>query len=45
VEAITNIQNEFEMILCITHIQEMKDAFPVHIEVTKTEAGAQAVVA
>ncbi len=45
VEAITNIQNEFDMILCITHIQELKDAFPVHIEVTKTAAGSQAVVA
>ena len=45
VEAITSIQDDFEMILAITHIQELKDAFPVHIEVTKTERGSVAVVA
>ena len=44
VEVINSIQDEFEMILAITHIQELKDAFPVHIEVTKTAAGSQITV-
>jgi exonuclease SbcC len=44
IEAINSIQDDFEMILAITHIQEMKDAFPVHIEVTKTAEGSVAVV-
>ena len=44
IEAITSIQDDFEMILAITHIQELKDAFPVHIEVTKTPEGSLAVV-
>jgi len=41
VEAITSIQEDFERILVITHIEELKDAFPVRIEVTKTEQGSQ----
>lgn len=41
VEAITAIQEDFERILVITHIEELKDAFPVRIEVTKTEQGSQ----
>ncbi len=44
IEAINSIQDDFEMILAITHIQELKDAFPVHIEVTKTAEGSMAVV-
>ena len=40
VEAITAIQEDFERILVITHIEELKDAFPVRIEVTKTEQGS-----
>jgi exonuclease SbcC len=40
VEAITSIQHDFEQILVITHIDELKDAFPVRIEVTKTENGS-----
>jgi exonuclease SbcC len=44
IEAINSIQDDFEMILAITHIQEMKDAFPVHIEVTKTAEGSVALV-
>jgi exonuclease SbcC len=40
VEAITSIQDDFEKILVITHIEELKDAFPVRIEVTKTEEGS-----
>ncbi len=40
VEAINSIQDDFEKILVITHIEELKDAFPVRIEVTKTEEGS-----
>jgi exonuclease SbcC len=40
VEAITSIQHDFEQVLVITHIDELKDAFPVRIEVTKTEDGS-----
>ncbi len=44
VEAIRSIQDDFERVLVITHIQELKDTFPVHIEVTKTQEGSQIVV-
>ena len=37
VEAINSIQDDFDLILVITHIEELKEAFPVRIEVTKTE--------
>jgi len=40
VEAITSIQDDFSRILVITHIEELKDAFPVRIEVSKTENGS-----
>ncbi|MBI4298612.1 MAG: SMC family ATPase [Chloroflexi bacterium] len=39
-EAIKSIEKDFEKIFVITHIEELKDAFPVRIEVTKTEAGS-----
>ncbi|HSR31270.1 MAG TPA: SMC family ATPase [Anaerolineae bacterium] len=41
VEAINSIQEDFARILAITHIEELKDAFPVRIEVTKTADGSQ----
>lgn len=41
VEAIRNIESEFDRILVITHIQELKDAFPVRIDVTKTAFGSR----
>lgn len=41
VEAITAIQHDFDMILVITHIDELKDAFPVHIMVEKTGSGSR----
>lgn len=44
VEAINSISPDFERILVITHIEEMKDAFPVRIEVTKTAEGSQILV-
>ncbi|MFC1942048.1 AAA family ATPase [Chloroflexota bacterium] len=39
-EAINSIQSDFEKILVITHMDEMKDAFPVRIDVTKTAEGS-----
>jgi DNA repair protein SbcC/Rad50 len=39
-EAINTIQPDFEKILVITHIDELKDAFPVRIDVLKTDAGS-----
>jgi exonuclease SbcC len=40
VEAINSIQDEFEKILVITHIQELKEMFPARIEVQKTPEGS-----
>lgn len=44
VEAITAIQEDFDMILVITHIDELRDSFPVHVVVDKTAEGSQVVV-
>ena len=41
VEAINAVQDDFQRILIITHLDELKDAFPVRIEVTKTANGSQ----
>lgn len=40
VEAITAIQSEFDLIMVITHIDELRDAFPVHVMVEKTANGS-----
>lgn len=40
VEAINSIQDDFEKILVITHLEELKDAFPVRINVVKTATGS-----
>ena len=40
VEALHMIKDEFALILVITHIDELKDQFPVRILVEKTEAGS-----
>ena len=40
IEAINSIQDDFEKIIVITHIEELKDAFPVRIDVTKTSEGS-----
>jgi exonuclease SbcC len=40
VEAINSIQDDFEKILVVTHIEELKDAFPVRIEVSKIAEGS-----
>ena len=41
VDAIASIQDEFEKIIVITHLEDLKDLFPARIEVLKTEAGSQ----
>jgi exonuclease SbcC len=40
VEAINSIKNEFDNILVITHIHDLKEAFPLRLEVTKTVKGS-----
>ncbi len=45
VEAINSIRYDFALILVITHIEELKDAFPVRIDVYKTAQGSQISVA
>jgi exonuclease SbcC len=39
-EAINSIQDDFEKILVITHIEELRDAFPTRIDVVKTADGS-----
>ncbi|MCA9947574.1 MAG: hypothetical protein KC449_29040, partial [Anaerolineales bacterium] len=41
IEAINTIQGDFKRILVITHIDELRDAFPNRIEVQKTSSGSQ----
>ncbi len=40
IEAINLVRNDFAKILIITHLDELKDAFPNRIEVEKTERGS-----
>jgi len=40
VEAINAIQDDFQLIIVITHIEELKEMFPVRIEVSKTPHGS-----
>lgn len=44
VEAITAIQDEFDLILVITHIDDLRDSFPVHIMVDKTPNGSRVII-
>jgi DNA repair protein SbcC/Rad50 len=44
VEAIDSIRDDFEKILVVTHLDELKEFFPVRIEVTKGDAGSQVMV-
>ncbi|MCG8352819.1 MAG: SMC family ATPase [Chloroflexales bacterium] len=41
VEAITSVQHDFKRILVITHIEDLKERFPVQIEITKTAHGSR----
>jgi len=45
VEAINAIQDDFARILVITHLEDLKDAFPARIDITKTLSGSQISVA
>jgi exonuclease SbcC len=45
VAAINSIQGDFDRILVITHIDELKDSFPARIEVTKTPEGSRFTLA
>jgi DNA repair protein SbcC/Rad50 len=44
IEAINLVRDDFAKILVITHIEELKDAFPVRIEVEKTARGSVVTV-
>jgi DNA repair protein SbcC/Rad50 len=44
IEAINLVKNDFAKILVITHLDELKDAFPTRIEVEKTERGSTVTV-
>lgn len=44
VDAINKIKSDFELILVITHIDELRDAFPVHLLVEKTAAGSHVTI-
>lgn len=45
VEAISSIQHDFERVIVITHIEELKDLFPARIDVVKTASGSRIMVA
>ncbi len=40
IESINAVKNDFAKIIVITHLDELKDAFPTRIEVEKTETGS-----
>lgn len=44
VDALNAIATDFEKIIVISHIDELKDAFPTRIEVVKTPSGSQITV-
>ncbi len=44
IEAINIIRNDFAKILVITHLDELKDAFPNRIEIEKTDRGSTVTV-
>jgi exonuclease SbcC len=41
IEAITAVRDDFDLILAITHIDELRDSFPVHIQVEKSRDGSR----
>lgn len=40
IEAINEVKDDFALVLVITHLEELKDAFPNRIEVEKTPSGS-----
>ncbi len=45
VEAISSIQHDFERVLVVTHIEELKDMFPARVDVVKTAEGSRITLA
>ena len=45
VDAINSIQHDFERVLVVTHIDELKDLFPARIDVVKTPDGSRVSIA
>ena len=39
-DALSSIQDEFDLILVITHVEQIKEAFPVRIEINKSDSGS-----
>ncbi len=44
VSAIRSIQDDFEKILVITHIEELREEFPIRIDIIKTGSGSRIVM-
>ena len=44
IEAINLVKSDFAKIIVITHLDELKDAFPTRIEVEKTDRGSRVTV-
>ena len=44
VDAINKIQSDFDLILVITHIDELRESFPVHLLVEKTANGSMVTI-
>ncbi len=44
VETVASVAHEFEKLLVITHLPDLKDRFPVRIEVTRGERGSRITV-
>jgi exonuclease SbcC len=44
IQSINAVRDDFAKILVITHLDELKDAFPTRIEVEKTELGSTVTV-
>ncbi len=44
VDCLDAIKDDFERIIVITHIDELKDAFATRVEITKTSSGSQITV-
>lgn len=44
IDCINAIKDDFERIIVITHIDELKDAFATRVEVTKTPSGSQVTI-
>jgi exonuclease SbcC len=45
IEAINSIQHDFERVIVITHIEELRDLFPARIDVVKTASGSRVSIA